>query len=109
MKEVKAFIHRNRIAAVIHALQATGFNQLSFIDVKGMLSALDAKEREYSLELGAEVITEVKLEVVCMDDQLDEVMALIRRYARTNQKISGWIYVNDLLASVAIENDEQET
>ncbi len=51
MKEIKAFVHRNRIADVVRALGAAGFDNLSVISwrVKGMLQALDTKERKYSL------------------------------------------------------------
>jgi len=68
MKEVKAFIHRNRAADVIRALKGAGFGNLSVVDVKGMLAALDERERDHSMELGEETITEVKLELVCVDE-----------------------------------------
>ncbi len=103
MKEIKAFIHRNRVADVLRVLRKAGFCCVSVVDVKGMLEALDAKEREYSLELGAEMITEVKLELVCEDADLDRALALIRENARTGQATSGWICVNDLSAVYPIE------
>ena len=46
MKEIKAFVHRSRIADVVRALEKAGFRNLSVIDVKGMLKALDDKEQE---------------------------------------------------------------
>ncbi len=51
MKEIKAFIHRNRAADVIRALKGAGFSNLSVVDVKGMLAALDERERQYSIAL----------------------------------------------------------
>lgn len=65
MKEIKAYIHRNRVADVVRALRHAGFHNLSIIDVKGLLKALDSQEQDYSIEIGDEVITEVKLELVC--------------------------------------------
>lgn len=103
MKEIKAFIHRNRIADVVHALAAAGFRNLSVIDVKGMLRALDPKEQDYSIEIGEQVITEVKLELVCGDDaRLAEAIRLIRANARTGQPEAGWIYVTELADAVPI-------
>jgi len=62
MKEIKAFIHRNRIADVLHALKDSHFCagrcNLSINDVAGTLQALDSRERNYSIELGEGVITE---------------------------------------------------
>ncbi|HHO69538.1 MAG TPA: P-II family nitrogen regulator [Gammaproteobacteria bacterium] len=100
MKEIKAFIHRNRVADVIHALTAAQLCgdecNLSVIDVKGTLEALDNQERDYSLELGGRVITEVKLELVLPDERVEEAVALIRENARTGQERAGWVFVNDI-------------
>jgi len=103
MKEIKAFIHRNRITDVIHALKEGGFRNLSIVDVKGMLRALDNKEQNYSVELGSAVITEMKMELVCDDDRVDEAVQLIQQYARTGQTDAGWIYVIDIAQAIRIE------
>ncbi len=109
MKEIKAFIHRNRVADVVHALNEVGFCNdncnLSVIDVKGTLEALDSQERDYSLELGEAIITEVKLELVCADERADAAVQLIRDNARTGQARAGWVYVTDILSGYAIDGD----
>jgi nitrogen regulatory protein P-II 1 len=109
MKEVKAFIHRNRVADVIHALHEAGFCNancnLTVIDVKGTLEALDSQELDYSLELGGAIITEVKLELVCADDKVDTAVRLIRDNARTGQAQAGWVFVSDINVGYAINGD----
>jgi len=60
--EIKAYIHRSRVADVVHALLSAEFSELSIIDVKGTLDALDDREQSYSVEISEKVITEVKLE-----------------------------------------------
>jgi len=102
MKEIKAFIHRNRITDVIHALNEAGFRNLSIVDVKGTLKALDNKEQNYSVELGSAIITEMKLELVCDDARVDEATQLIQQYARTGQTDAGWIYVIDIDQAIRI-------
>lgn len=100
MKEIKAFIHRNRVADVIRALRNAGLCgdncNLSVIDVRGTLRALDNQERDYSLELGDTVITEVKLELVLADERVADAVALIRENGRTGQTRAGWVYVSDI-------------
>lgn len=97
MQEVKAFVHRNRIADVVDALTSAGFSRLSIIDVQGMLQALDRKEQQYSVEIGQKVVTEVKLEVVCKGDaRTAEAVSLIREHATTGQPDAGWIYVSNI-------------
>lgn len=45
MSEVKAYIHRNRVADVVSALNKAGFNNLTVIDVQGLLKTLDSREQ----------------------------------------------------------------
>jgi len=107
MKEIKAFIHRNRVADVVHALEAAQLCgdqcNLSVVDVRGTLAALDDRERDYSLELGDKVITEVKLELVLPDEQAEKAVQIIRENARTGQPRAGWIFVNDIGEAHAID------
>lgn len=103
MKEIKAFIHRNRITDVVHSLKNAGFSTLCIADVKGMLKALDNKEQDYSVELGEAVITEIRLELVCEDDRVDEATRLIQQQARTGQSDAGWIYVIEIDQAIRIE------
>jgi nitrogen regulatory protein P-II 1 len=104
MKEIKAFVHRNRIADVIHALKIAGFKDISVIDVLGMLKALDSQEQGYSIEIGEKVITEVKLELVCEAAQLDQAIEIIRKNGRTGQPIAGWVYVSEIESAYPIED-----
>ena len=103
MKEIKAFIHCNRIINVIHALKEAGFRNLSIVDVKGTLKALDNKEQDYSVELGAAIITEMKLELVCDESRVEEATQLIRQHARTGQADAGWIYIIDIGQAIRID------
>jgi len=103
MQEIKAFVHRNRIADVVEALSSAGFSRLSIIDVQGLLRALDSKEQRYSVEIGQKVVTEVKLEVVCEDElRTAEAVGLIREHAKTGQPDAGWIYVSDVSSSFEV-------
>lgn len=103
IREVKAFVHRNRIADVVDALYREGYRDLTVIDVQGMLKALDTKEQRYSVEIGRKVITEVKLELVCAgEERTAKAVSLIREHARTGQPHAGWIYVTGLVERVEI-------
>lgn len=109
MKEIKAFVHRNRVADIVHALRnadfCSGVCNLSVVDVTGTLQALDTQEQSFSLELGQEAITEVKLELVCEDDRADEAVRIIRENGRTGQKTAGWVYVIDIGAAYPIDTE----
>lgn len=100
MIEIKAFVHRSRAASVVRALRKGGFANMTAVDVKGMVKALDEKEQQYSTELGDRVITEVKLELACEDDRLTEATELIRTNGKTDMEESGFIYVSNITAAI---------
>lgn len=103
MKEIKAFVHRNRIADVVRALRAAGYRNLSVIDVKGILHALSSKEQDYSIEFGGEVITEVKLELFCNDETTTaQAVDIIQTHGRTGQPEAGWIFISEVSVALPI-------
>jgi len=105
MKEIKAYIHRNRIADVVYALEREGFRNLALVDVKGTAYALSEKQQEFSIEVAERVITEVKLELVCDDAQAARAINVIRENARTGHKNAGWIYVSEITAAQPINGE----
>ncbi|MCF6293058.1 MAG: P-II family nitrogen regulator [Robiginitomaculum sp.] len=96
MKEIKAYIHRNRAADVVRALRLADLGHFAMVDVKQVLQSLGSSDQEYSMELGARVMTEVKLELVCKAERLEEAISLIKENAKTGQEDSGCIYVSDI-------------
>lgn len=111
MKEIKAYVHNNRIADVIAAVEASGLiettrvqgvRNINVTSVHSLLKPLDNIEQHYSVELGEAVISEVRLELICEDNQVDALVELIDRTARTGQAIAGWIVVTDLIKAVPI-------
>lgn len=111
MKEIKAYVHRNRVADVIAALKASKAwgdgkagrqNNLTVYMVKGSLLPLDDAERRYSVDLGDEVVEEYKIELHCEDRDVDELVQAISGAARTGQPSAGWIYVVDIARAESI-------
>ena len=111
MKEVKAYVHRTRVADVIAALKdspawggARGDRRhnLAVYIVKGSMMPLDSNEQHYSIDLGDEVVNEYKLELLCEDTEVDEIVDTLVAAARTGQSNAGWITVSDITQAVPI-------
>ncbi len=111
MKEIKAYVHRSRIADVIAALKdspawggARGGRRhnLAVYIVKGSLLPLDNAEQHYAVDLGDEVVNEYKLELLCEDGEVEPLMAAITAAARTGQAVAGWITVIDVVSATPI-------
>jgi nitrogen regulatory protein P-II 1 len=111
LKEIKTYVHRSRVAHVIAALKdSTAWggergarrHNLAVYVVKGMLMPLGTDEQHYSMEVGDEVINEYKLELLCEDGEVDELVNTITAAGRTGQSIAGWITVSDVLQVISI-------
>lgn len=111
MIELKAYVHANRIGAVIAAVKSSaawaacakdGPPNLAVYVVKGSLLPVSDSERHFSVELGEEVVNEYKLELLCHDEHADELVAIIRKTARTGQGIAGWVYLTPVQQSLPI-------
>lgn len=112
MKEVKAYVHRHRAAAVIEAIKATSAwtrhaepgerHHLAVTPLDGTLQPTDEAERRYSVELGLEVVREFRIELHCDDGCVDEFVNAILLAGHTGQSCSGWVYVSDAAASYQI-------
>lgn len=102
MKQITAFIHRNRAADLVHALEAEGFDRLSLVGAKGLLAPLSARERDFSVEFGDDVISIIRIDLYCADAELARALDTVERVGRTGQAHSGWIYVTSVEASIEI-------
>ena len=96
MKEIKAYVHRSRIADVIAALKdspawggARGGRRhnLAVYIVKGSLLPLDNAEQHYAVDLGDEVVNEYKLELLCEDSEVEALSAALTDAARTGKPV----------------------
>lgn len=105
MKQIKAFVHRNRVSDLIHALGAAGFQRLSLFDVKGLLRALSAREQEYSVEFGDQVINEVQMELFCEDSDVARAVGIFRQVGHTGRPDAGWVYVSPVEQAFAIDGN----
>ena len=97
MKEIKAFIHPHRTAAVIQALRDSGVcdtqaEQVCFhiaiSQVQCVHATGDSTQQHYSVELGEPVVLQTKLELVCDDEAADVLVDLIVRHGHAGQTLS---------------------
>ncbi len=111
VKEIKAYVHRSRVADVIAAVKATSAwgsalkargHNLAVYMVKGSLLPLADEDRHYSIDLGDEVVNEYKLELLCDDAEVDELVDAIRSAALTGQAQAGWITVTELARAISV-------
>jgi len=107
VKQIKAFVHRNRVSDLIHELSAAGFQRLTLFEVKGLLRALNAREQQFSVEFGGQVISEMQLDLFCEDVDLPKALEIFQRLGRTGRADAGWLYVSHVESAIAIGDPGQ--
>jgi len=105
VKELKAYVHRDRVADVVAALKEStawggqggdASHNLAAYIVRSVVSAPDGQDRHYSTDLGDEIVNEYKLELICPDEEVDELVRVISAAALTGRSMGGWITVGSL-------------
>jgi len=108
MKEIKAYIKPHKLSPVTMALhKVEGLTGMSVVDVKGFgrSKAKDAPRR--IVEDLVDYVRHVKIEIVCQDDLVEEVVTVIEKNAHTGLRGDGKIFVSEVEQAIRIESGER--
>jgi nitrogen regulatory protein P-II 1 len=102
MKEIKAYIRCQKAEKVIEALEGISITDITLIDVMGVGVLADPKQAKYSIKCVKKYSEVAKLEVVCTDERVHEIVEVIRKTAYTSMKGDGMIFVSPVELAVKI-------
>lgn len=107
MKKIEAIIRPLRLEAVKAALADAGATGMTVIDVRGSgrgggHAPSTFRGEEYLIRLPPKV----KLEMTVRDQDLDEIIELLRENARTGEEGDGWIFVLPAAEALRIRTGE---
>ncbi len=110
MKHITAYIQPHKLASVVHALRSVdGLTGMSAHEVKGFgLAWRETARYEHAGEEDLEVLrSQVKIDVVCRDEQMEMAMETIRAAAHTGLAGDGKIYVAGMEDALRIATGER--
>lgn len=108
MKQVKAFIKPHKLDAVALALHRVhGVTGLSVSDIKGFGRGRGHQSPKQSEEEIAGFIDHIKIELVCLDAFVEQVVEAIETSAHTGLRGDGKIYVSPIETAVRISTGER--
>ncbi len=108
MKEIKAYIKPHKLTEVTLALhRVEGLSGMSVVDVKGFGRTRTGKESHKAVYEIADFVPHVKIEIVCRDEMVDEIVSVIEKAAHTGLRGDGKIFVSDVETAVRIETGER--
>lgn len=106
MQEIKAFIRKQKTEEVVDSLEADGFCCMTIIDVMALGKMSDPNRSQLSVSIAERFSNIVKLEVVCNEEDTDQVIDIIREHARSGLPGDGIIYVTPVLKTMHIRTGD---
>lgn len=107
MKQIVAYVKPNKLPAVTLALhKLEGLPGMSFSEVRGFGSDRIPKAEPIIQDL-VDYAPYTRIEILCADDQVSEVVWTIEQAAHTGQNGDGKIYVLDVCRAICIQTERQ--
>jgi len=106
MKKVEAIVRHFKLEDVKNALNENGVLGMTVSEVRGFGRQKGHTEMYRGTEYTVDFVPKVKIEVICSDDNLQNVVDTILKSAQTGQIGDGKIFVYDLQDSIRIRTGE---
>ena len=106
MKEIKTFFRAQKASAEIDALEKQGTTGITLTDAMGMGKMIDSRKTQYSIQIAERFLKISRLEIVCADCNVHNLLKIIREKAFTGMKDDGIIYVSEVEMAIKIRTGE---
>ncbi len=107
MKKIEAIIRPSKLDEVKAALEKIQIRGLTVYDVKGRGLQVDQKQYYRGRELSVDLKPKVKLEIVCLDESVENIISTILNTCRTGKIGDGKIFVFPLERVIRISTREE--
>lgn len=106
MKKIEAIVRVYKLEEIKNALTELGVRGMTVMEVRGFGRQKGHTEMYRGTEYAVDFVPKVKLEIVCSDALMQNVVATILRTAQTGQIGDGKIFVTDLENTIRIRTGE---
>ncbi|HFE64049.1 MAG TPA: P-II family nitrogen regulator [Caldithrix sp.] len=108
MKEIKAYIKPHKLSKVTLALHGVeGLSGMSVVEVKGFGRGKAKNAPHRIVEDLVDYVPHVKIEIVCLDEKVEEIISVIEKAAHTGLRGDGRIFVSGVEQAVRIQTGER--
>lgn len=109
MQEIKAYIKQHRLEAVTLALhRVDGISGMSVSEVRGFGRGKAHSSAENPIGGADEFVRHVKVEIVCHDRFVDNIIEVFKKEAHTGLRGDGRIFVSDIGRAIRIQDGVED-
>ncbi|HKJ40533.1 MAG TPA: P-II family nitrogen regulator [Sunxiuqinia sp.] len=105
MKEIKAFVKPFKVEDIFHHLFEAGFPNLTVSKAEGT-GNLENSDPSVSTHFSITDSHVAKIEIVCNDKDVDQIVTIISKNGRTGNPGDGIIYVSNVEKAYRVKNRE---
>ncbi|QTY26438.1 P-II family nitrogen regulator [Flavobacterium sp. CS20] len=106
MKEIKAFIRKEKLNEVAKHLKENQFSCFTVFEGEGVGDYIDPETEFPSLNFPFLHHKVVKIEMVIEKEKVDKILDILTKHAQTGKRGDGLIYVSNIDFSVRIKTGE---
>lgn len=108
MKHIIAYIKPHRLSKVTLALhKIEGLSGMSVMDVRGFGRGHEKDEPHRIVEGLIDYVPHVKIEIICIDENVEKIVTTIEKEAHTGLHGDGKIYISPVEEAVRISSGER--
>ena len=107
MKKVEAIIRPEKLTDVKDALSEAGFTGLTVTNVKGRGRQKGLEFDVRGRKMRVDLLEKVKLEIVCDEKQVDEIISTIIENAKTGEIGDGMIFLSTIDDAIRVRTGEK--
>jgi nitrogen regulatory protein P-II 1 len=106
LKEVQAYVRKERINEVIKALEEVGVCGMTIIKIAELADWADPEESKFSVKYADKHVSALKIELICTKEKVEPVIAAIRKAGATGHPGDGKIFISSIEKAVSIRTGE---
>lgn len=107
MKKIEAIIRPEKMDAVREALEKSGYPGISVTEISGHGRQKGAFQQWRGEKYKIEFLPKVKVEIICLDEELDKILEAISDAASTGAVGDGKIFIYDVADALRIRTGEK--
>ncbi|MEH6672377.1 P-II family nitrogen regulator [Halopseudomonas sp.] len=110
MQEIKAYIKNHKLEAVTLAMhRVNGVSGMSVSDVRGYGRSKAHTSATNPIDGTADFVSHVKIEIVCHDQYVDDVIQVLKSVAHTGLRGDGRIFISEVGRAIRIEDGVEDS
>ena len=107
MKQIQAYIQPFMLDKVVAAMKAIHVHGMSVIEARGFGREKDQSYAHHYVDDTIQFTPKLKIEMVCLDQDVEKIVDAILKNAHTGRKGDGKIVISNLEESVSILTGER--